>query len=126
MKYLYPYECEKEGLSTVSELQSAIEGNKRETRRSIEDYHHSSFSPFGPFSNFPPLFPNVSKFNFDHLRAPPILPHGAFMRPPQNPFLNHQNLASNANALAALEAIRNKTEMIKQVHRNYLAGHDNV
>lgn len=34
MKYLYPYECEKRGLSTPSELQAAIDGNRREGRRS--------------------------------------------------------------------------------------------
>ncbi|XP_067127840.1 AT-rich interactive domain-containing protein 3C-like isoform X3 [Centruroides vittatus] len=34
MKYLYPYECEKENLSSPSELQMAIDGNRREGRRS--------------------------------------------------------------------------------------------
>ncbi|XP_022235718.1 protein dead ringer homolog, partial [Limulus polyphemus] len=34
MKYLYPYECEKEKLSTPEELQAAIDGNRREGRRS--------------------------------------------------------------------------------------------
>lgn len=34
MKYLYPYEGEKLGLSTPSELQAAIDGNRREGRRS--------------------------------------------------------------------------------------------
>lgn len=34
MKYLYPYECEKEKLSTSEELQQAIDGNRREGRRS--------------------------------------------------------------------------------------------
>lgn len=34
MKYLYPYECDKKGLSTPSELQAAIDGNRREGRRS--------------------------------------------------------------------------------------------
>ncbi|XP_022237248.1 AT-rich interactive domain-containing protein 3C-like isoform X2 [Limulus polyphemus] len=34
MKYLYPYECEKKGLSTPEELQAAIDGNRREGRRS--------------------------------------------------------------------------------------------
>lgn len=33
MKYLYPYECEKKHLSTPSELQAAIDGNRREGRR---------------------------------------------------------------------------------------------
>ncbi|XP_056636587.1 protein dead ringer-like isoform X3 [Diorhabda sublineata] len=34
MKYLYPYECEKRRLSTPAELQVAIDGNRREGRRS--------------------------------------------------------------------------------------------
>ncbi|XP_047118387.1 protein dead ringer-like [Schistocerca piceifrons] len=34
MKYLYPYECERRGLSTPQELQAAIDGNRREGRRS--------------------------------------------------------------------------------------------
>ncbi|XP_071493544.1 protein dead ringer homolog [Diadema antillarum] len=37
MKYLYPYECEKKNLSSPSELQSAIDGNRREGRR--PSYH---------------------------------------------------------------------------------------
>ncbi|VDK76743.1 unnamed protein product [Litomosoides sigmodontis] len=32
-KYLYDYECEKESLSTASDLQQAIDGNRREGRR---------------------------------------------------------------------------------------------
>lgn len=34
MKYLYPYECDKKSLSTPVELQAAIDGNRREGRRS--------------------------------------------------------------------------------------------
>ncbi|XP_064817384.1 AT-rich interactive domain-containing protein 3B-like, partial [Oncorhynchus masou masou] len=33
MKYLYPYESEKKGLSSPGELQAAIDGNRREGRR---------------------------------------------------------------------------------------------
>lgn len=33
MKYLYPYECEKKNLSSPAELQAAIDGNRREGRR---------------------------------------------------------------------------------------------
>ncbi|XP_060088786.1 AT-rich interactive domain-containing protein 3A isoform X2 [Heteronotia binoei] len=33
MKYLYPYECEKRGLSNPNELQAAIDSNRREGRR---------------------------------------------------------------------------------------------
>lgn len=34
MRYLYPYECDRKGLSTPGELQAAIDGNRREGRRS--------------------------------------------------------------------------------------------
>lgn len=40
MKYLYQYECEKEHLSSTDELQQAIDGNRREGRRS--SYGHYS------------------------------------------------------------------------------------
>ena len=33
-KYLYPYECYKRNLSNPNDLATAIEGNKRENRRS--------------------------------------------------------------------------------------------
>ena len=32
MKYLYPFECEKHNLSTIEELNSAIDGNRRDSR----------------------------------------------------------------------------------------------
>ncbi|CAG5125531.1 unnamed protein product, partial [Candidula unifasciata] len=41
MKYLYPYECEKLKLSNPSELQAAIDGNRREGRRSSYGYDMS-------------------------------------------------------------------------------------
>lgn len=40
MKYLYPYENEKLHLSTQSELNAAIDGNKREGRRPVYGYDH--------------------------------------------------------------------------------------
>ncbi|XP_069975100.1 AT-rich interactive domain-containing protein 3C isoform X2 [Penaeus vannamei] len=49
VKYLYPYECEKEHLSTPADLQSAVDGNKREGRR----------PPYGTYCEglSPPLLP---------------------------------------------------------------------
>lgn len=38
MKYLYPYEREKEALSTQEQLQTAIETNRRESRRNNYAY----------------------------------------------------------------------------------------
>ena len=40
MKYLYPYENDKLHLSTQSELNAAIDGNKREGRRPVYGYDH--------------------------------------------------------------------------------------
>uniref|UniRef100_A0A0N5AQT9 ARID domain-containing protein n=1 Tax=Syphacia muris TaxID=451379 RepID=A0A0N5AQT9_9BILA len=42
-KFLYEYECEKEGLSNPADLQQAIDGNRREGRRST-----SNDSALGP------------------------------------------------------------------------------
>ncbi len=36
-KYIYPYECHMKNLSSPSELQAAIDGNRREGRRTGED-----------------------------------------------------------------------------------------
>jgi hypothetical protein len=44
MKYLYPYECFKRKLSSPSELQSAIDGNRRDSRRTYGAFG----SPGGP------------------------------------------------------------------------------
>ncbi|KFD70884.1 hypothetical protein M514_01168 [Trichuris suis] len=43
MKYLYAYECDREKLSSPPELKAAIDGNKREGRR-------SNFNPFSQVS----------------------------------------------------------------------------
>lgn len=54
MKYLYPYEKEKEGLSTQEQLQTAIETNRRESRRNnyaaypdnqVQRNQHNSLTP---------------------------------------------------------------------------------
>ncbi|XP_075996807.1 AT-rich interactive domain-containing protein 3A-like isoform X2 [Genypterus blacodes] len=51
MKYLYPLECEKKGLSSLGELQAAIDGNRREGRRpsyTSSLYHYSPSPSSGP------------------------------------------------------------------------------
>ncbi|KAG7473451.1 hypothetical protein MATL_G00096030 [Megalops atlanticus] len=45
MKYLYPYECDKKGLSSPSELQAAIDSNRREGRRPSYSTSLFRFSP---------------------------------------------------------------------------------
>ncbi|CAJ0568275.1 unnamed protein product, partial [Mesorhabditis spiculigera] len=48
-KYLYDYECEKEGLSNPADLQAAIDGNRREGRRNTgaPSFGHPLY-PLGP------------------------------------------------------------------------------
>ncbi|KAL4658785.1 AT-rich interactive domain-containing protein 3B-like [Arapaima gigas] len=53
MKYLYPYECEKKGLSSPGELQAAIDSNRREGRR--PGYSASLFR----FSSSPGAAPHI-------------------------------------------------------------------
>jgi len=47
MKYLYPYECEKRGLSNPNELQAAIDSNRREGRRQGFGSSLFAYSPGG-------------------------------------------------------------------------------
>lgn len=49
MKYLYPYECEKLNLSSPNELQAAIDGNRREARRSSYSFEYPML--MGPCSS---------------------------------------------------------------------------
>jgi len=57
MKYLYTYECEKRQLSTPAELQVAIEGNRREGRRSSYGTY-SDMVQRSPVPNLPPSHPS--------------------------------------------------------------------
>ncbi|KAK3547933.1 hypothetical protein QTP70_001037 [Hemibagrus guttatus] len=57
MKYLYPYECARKGLSSPSELQAAIDSNRREGRRpsySSSLFHFSSSPSSAPHILSPP------------------------------------------------------------------------
>lgn len=47
MKYLYPYECDKRGLSNPNELQAAIDSNRREGRRQSFGTSLFTYSPNG-------------------------------------------------------------------------------
>ncbi|KFM13544.1 AT-rich interactive domain-containing protein 3A, partial [Aptenodytes forsteri] len=47
MKYLYPYECEKQALSSPGELQAAIDSNRREGRRQTFGTALFNYSPAG-------------------------------------------------------------------------------
>ena len=53
MKYLYAFECERKRLSSPGELQAAIDGNRREGKRSSytnSQYHYSPSPTAAPRS----------------------------------------------------------------------------
>ncbi|XP_062861040.1 AT-rich interactive domain-containing protein 3A-like [Trichomycterus rosablanca] len=54
MKYLYPYECARKGLSSPGELQAAIDSNRREGRRPSYSSNLFRFSP----SSAPHILPS--------------------------------------------------------------------
>ncbi|KAM3849993.1 AT-rich interactive domain-containing protein 3A [Diretmus argenteus] len=62
MKYLYPYECEKRGLSSPGELQAAIDSNRREGRR--QSYGSAIFN-YSPVST--PTLLSSPKMPMPHL-----------------------------------------------------------
>ncbi|XP_044217798.1 AT-rich interactive domain-containing protein 3A isoform X1 [Thunnus albacares] len=60
MKYLYPYECDKRGLSNPNELQAAIDSNRREGRRQSFGSSLFTYSPNGtPTMLSSPKIPSV-------------------------------------------------------------------
>ncbi|KAF0033314.1 hypothetical protein F2P81_013380 [Scophthalmus maximus] len=67
MKYLYPYECEKRGLSSPGELQAAIDSNRREGRRQSYGSAIFNYSPAGT-----PALLSSPKMQMSHL---PTLTH---------------------------------------------------
>ncbi|XP_063747395.1 AT-rich interactive domain-containing protein 3A isoform X2 [Eleginops maclovinus] len=61
MKYLYPYECDKRGLSNPNELQVAIDSNRREGRRQSFGSSLFTYSPNGtPTMLSSPKLPSAS------------------------------------------------------------------
>ncbi len=66
MKYLYPYECERKALSSPSELQAAIDSNRREGRR--PSYSNSLFR-FSPSPGSAPHLLTTPKMHLSALGA---------------------------------------------------------
>jgi len=97
MKYLYPYECEKEKLSTMDELQQAIDGNRREGRRSSYG-QYGDLLPDSPPQCNTPLGQNTNALN--QLNAYNSNQLAALAQPSAFQNLNLQ--------LAALAAIQNQ------------------
>nr|XP_046208233.1 AT-rich interactive domain-containing protein 3B-like [Oncorhynchus gorbuscha] len=97
MKYLYPYECEKKGLSSPGELQAAIDGNRREGRR-----HSNSLYHFSPSTT--PGHPHHS------LLSPPKMPHHSLLSPPKMP--HHSSAGHNGLHTSPSPSLKRSTEEI--------------
>lgn len=81
MKYLYPYECEKKGLSSPSELQAAIDSNRREGRRQSYSANIFSYSPVDTPAVLSPTEIQLSHvsmpaYNTAHIGQAPVIKKG--------------------------------------------------
>uniref|UniRef100_A0AAV2LPW2 AT-rich interactive domain-containing protein 3 n=1 Tax=Knipowitschia caucasica TaxID=637954 RepID=A0AAV2LPW2_KNICA len=124
MKYLYPYECERKGLSSPGELQAAIDSNRREGRR--PSYSNSLFR-FSPSPSTAPHILSPPKMHLSALGAgagalnglqpspgpslkkEDLTPSIMAARPSMALALGHQQVAGLARA-ATLEQLREKLE----------------
>ncbi|XP_041691899.1 AT-rich interactive domain-containing protein 3A-like isoform X2 [Coregonus clupeaformis] len=125
MKYLYPYECEKRGLSSPGELQAAIDSNRREGRRQSYGSAIFNYSPAGtpsilssPKMSMPHLA--MSTYSGEHLtRGHNIKKEDGLMAgclsgrvggTPMSMGGHPQVVAAQAAQAAALEQLREKLE----------------
>ncbi|XP_044060279.1 AT-rich interactive domain-containing protein 3B-like isoform X2 [Siniperca chuatsi] len=125
MKYLYPYECERRGLSSPGELQAAIDSNRREGRRPS---YSSSLFRFSPSPSTAPHILSPPKMHvsvlgagtsgaLNGLQASPgpslkkddLTPSIMAVRPSMALALGQQQVAGLARA-ATLEQLREKLE----------------
>ncbi|XP_068175685.1 AT-rich interactive domain-containing protein 3B-like isoform X3 [Antennarius striatus] len=139
MKYLYPFECERKGLSSPGELQAAIDSNRREGRRPSYSSSLFRFSPSpstAPHILSPPKMhlstlgagtsaalnglqaspgPSLKKVHIDGLMGPTLAipddltPSIMAARPSMALALGQQQVAGLARA-ATLEQLREKLE----------------
>ncbi|KAF7202549.1 AT-rich interactive domain-containing protein 3A isoform X1 [Nothobranchius furzeri] len=129
MKYLYPYECDKRGLSNPNELQAAIDSNRREGRRQSFGSSLFTYSPNGtPTMLSSPKVPTPSvgltvgtngasltssqKIKKEEEGGQP-LPGVGLARLPMGPVPSHSVVAVQAAMAAqavALEQLRDKLE----------------
>ncbi|XP_057176901.1 AT-rich interactive domain-containing protein 3A isoform X2 [Triplophysa rosa] len=86
MKYLYPYECEKRGLSSPEELQAAIDSNRREGRRQSYGSTLFNYSPVGT-----PTLLASPKLQMPHISM--SIPNGGHMT--QTPVIKKDSMLSN-------------------------------
>uniref|UniRef100_A0A3B5AZU5 AT-rich interactive domain-containing protein 3 n=1 Tax=Stegastes partitus TaxID=144197 RepID=A0A3B5AZU5_9TELE len=120
MKYLYPYECERKGLSSPGELQAAIDSNRREGRRPS---YSSSLFRFSPSPSTAPHILSPPKMHLSGLSAATsalktssslslsddLTPTIMAARPSMALALGQQQVAGLARA-ATLEQLREKLE----------------
>ncbi|XP_077376321.1 AT-rich interactive domain-containing protein 3B-like isoform X2 [Festucalex cinctus] len=125
MKYLYPYECERKGLSSPGELQAAIDSNRREGRRPS---YSSSLFRFSPSPGTAPHILSPPKMHLSAIGPGPsaalnglqgspgsvlkkdeLTPSIMAGRPSMALALGHQQVAGLARA-ATLEQLREKLE----------------
>ncbi|XP_068176217.1 AT-rich interactive domain-containing protein 3A isoform X2 [Antennarius striatus] len=126
MKYLYPYECDKRGLSNPNELQAAIDSNRREGRRQSFGSSLFTYSPNGT-----PTMLSSPKLSTSSVSLP-LVTNGASLTPiqkikkeeggqllpgigmarlPAGALAGHSVAAVQAAAqVAALEQLRDKLE----------------
>ncbi|XP_068166165.1 AT-rich interactive domain-containing protein 3A [Antennarius striatus] len=116
MKYLYPYECEKRGLSSPSELQAAIDSNRREGRRQSFSSTIFNYSPVGTPTLLPPPKIHVSHLSMPshngvHLSQVPVIKKEESMSQMALPRSQNDHhtaavtgQASAAHAVAAIQA----------------------
>ncbi|NWU71840.1 ARI3A protein, partial [Pterocles burchelli] len=105
MKYLYPYECEKQAFSSPSELQAAIDSNRREGRRQTFGTALFNYSPTptllgSPEMPVPAL--SISAHSCSQLGRAHTVKNGHHLAVAQ---------AAAASQAAALEQLREKLEM---------------
>nr|XP_039268421.1 protein dead ringer homolog isoform X1 [Styela clava] len=129
MKYLYPFECEKEKLSQPSELQAAIEGNRREGRRPSYSSHMFSYSPSAATGLTPPKLPYHSHNGLSQFPKYGVVPGQCDLptSPTQQLVAQQQQLIQAANAqhvaaMAALEAIQHQAKA-RAAHAAQQAAH---
>lgn len=115
MKYLYPFECEREKLSTQLELQAAIEGNRREGRRpSYSAAHMFNYSPNSATGLTPPKIPYHSHNGLHQFPKYGVVPGQCDIpTSPTQHLLAQQQMMANAQHAAAMVAI----EAIQAKHR---------
>ena len=74
MKYLYPYECSKKKLSSPAELQAAIDGNRRDSRRSFGSFLSQAVPSDGTHAYNSPS-PTTTPPAFTANNTSPGIPH---------------------------------------------------